>query len=170
MRGRMIPWSIVLLVCACMSCADTPDWDPGTPITGAICVDTPRKGCDWFEPVIILTGEQVTFHANASDYDVQADPINPDGVHCVWSYRPASGGEWTELGKRKGNQYCTCAEYLNPQWLEYTFTTAGTFTIKCVIDDCHIWADDPESSVLTLQVFCVDPCSFSAILVPPSEQ
>ncbi|NIN66328.1 MAG: hypothetical protein GTO63_16885, partial [Anaerolineae bacterium] len=159
-RKTAIIWGFALFVCAWnLVSADTPDWDPGSPITGVACIITPRQECcgDLCSPsVTVYTEEIVQFYAEAQDLDHKNDPFGQDGVHCDWSYTPEAGGDPVEMGKTKGNSYCTCEGY-EETYLSYSWPGLGTYIVKCTMNDCHILADDPDSLVRNITVNVVDP-------------
>lgn len=164
MRRQIVGWIVVLFASCCLAYGDTPGWDPGPAIQGPdVYVNN-----QWVTGDVTVHVGQIQFQGVGNDIDNLADPIDDDGVHCEWSYVPAGGGTSTNMGKSRGNSLCACPGY-GTQVLEYPFNTAGAFNVTCKMDDCHNLADDPESKTQTFTLFCVDPCSFTEILVPPSQ-
>ena len=164
MRRQIICWSVILLTCCCLAYSDTPGWDPGPPIQGPVIYVSGQY--PWEGTITVYVGQEAQFWGGGSDPDHQADPIQNDGLHCEWSYVPAYGGNSVDMGKTHATDGCTCPGY-EADTIEHTWTEKGTYFVTCKMDDCHIWADDLDSKELTFVLFCVDPCSFSAILVPP---
>ena len=174
MRRKVIIWTVILLTGCYLAHAVTPGWDPnGSPIAWT-CVNTPRGNCQGDctghdPPLLVYVGEQLTFHTWAGgDIDHQGDPIAYDHIHCDWYYREASeNNNWHFMGKSKGDPGCQCEDY-QQEGVTSSFPGPGFYTVKCEVNDCAIWADDPDATLVILPIFCVDQCSFTEILVPPA--
>lgn len=146
MKRKTSLWSFILVTACCLAYGDTPGWDPGTQIEGAA-----YGGPPWQTVATVCQGEQVTFWAEGYDVDVKADPIADDGVHCWWSYAPSAGGDSIGMGGTKANDYWPCTAYTSHS-LYHSWNQPGDYTITCRMDDCHKWADDPDSKIATCLV------------------